>query len=523
MPPKVPPHSRHGLRVTVRLYGMTQSQAVHWPSRGPVEVGVGLDDAIPTASGGALLSARWEPDGIKLEAHEPGAVSATLQAGEVWTWDNREGVEVIIDLVPVIHASRIPQDAYGDVALLTMVLMLLVGVGQAQMLAANIYSGLSGEPMTTFEPTPEMIARLMERDYEGADEAIPERVDRRELTASADSFHLPAGNDGPTQRAGGGKNMGPETQREEERTKRGEAEAIPVPPDADALADEVLAPEPLPDMMLDQEAGEQILLESGRPAVAELDPGDEGLNELGAPTPVERFIGWGFRDWFDVQDARRSSVEELEWSMEQVRRRLRIDPDDGWALNTLGLYAYLAENDTLSQDSFERYIELYPEDPLGYNNLALTYKRAGDYTQEESLYRTALELNADDAHVLNNLAINLAHQHRFDEANEIMASLETIDPGNPYNDLHRSKIYAAMGKREKAYRHLKAALEGVAGLDTLHHIEFRQDIRLEPAFNRMRTERRFAKLIRSFYGDEAEYLIGHRSASGATRAGGDHG
>ncbi|MFT5684985.1 MAG: tetratricopeptide (TPR) repeat protein, partial [Myxococcota bacterium] len=473
MPPRVTSLRRHGLRVTVRLYGMTQSQTVHWPSRGSVLVGVGLDDAIPTTSGGALLSARWGPKGVHLNLLEPDVPSCHLSLGEEWSWNNKAGVEVSLDLVPAIHASRAPQDAYGDVALLTMVLMLLVGVGQVQMLVANLYSGLSGAPATTFEPTPEMIARLMEEDYDGADKAVPERADRREFTTSTESFHLPAGNDGPTQRAGGGENMGEEIKREEEQRQRGKAEAIQIPADADALADNVLAPEPLPDMMLDQRSGEQLILETGQPAVAELDPGDEGFNDLSAPSPMERFVGWGFRDWFDVRDARRASVEELEWNMEQVRQRLRIDPDDSWALNTLGLYAYLAENDELSQDSFERYIDLYPEDPLGYNNLALTYKRAGDYTQEESLYHKALELDEDDVHVLNNLAVNLAHQHRFDEALEIMESLETIDPGNPYNDLHRSKIYAAMGKREKSYRHLKAALEGVSGLDTLHHIEFR--------------------------------------------------
>ncbi len=514
--------SRHGLRVTVRLFGMTQSQTVHWPSRGEVLVGVGLDDAIPTTSGGALLSARWESGGVQLDCLEPGASGGQLKVGGEWSWHNDSGVEVLLDLVPTIHASRAPQDAFGDVALLTMVLMLLVGVGQAQMLAATLYRGLSGAPLTTFEPTPEMIARLMEQDYDGADEAVPERVDRQEFTTSVESYHLPAGNDGPTDRAGGGKNMGPEISREEEERQRGEAEAIPVPEAADALADDALA-EPLPDIMLDEQSGEELILESGQPAIAELDPGDEGQDDLGAPTPTERFIGWGFRDWFDVTDARRESVEELAWNMEQVRRRLRIDPNDPWALNTLGLYAYLAENQALSQDSFERYIDLYPEDPLGYNNLALTYKRSGDYTLEESLYRQALDLDQTDVHVLNNLAVNLAHQHRFDEALEIMESLETLDPGNPYNDLHRSKIYAAMGKREKAYRHLRAALEGVAGLDTLHHIEFRQDIRLEPAFNGMRTERRFANMIREFYGEEAEYLIGHRSASGATRAGGERG
>ena len=35
---------------------------------------------------------------------------------------------------------------------------------------------------------------------------------------------------------------------------------------------------------------------------------------------------------------------------------------------------------------------------------------------------------------------------------------------------------AAMGKGRKAYRYLELSLEGVASLDTLHHIEFRQDI-----------------------------------------------
>jgi tetratricopeptide (TPR) repeat protein len=485
---------------------------------------MGLEDAIPTRSGGALLSAQWKGRGrVRLEGVEDGVESFELTPGERWTWSNGHGVDVAIDLLPAMRASRVPQDAYGDVALLTLVLMLLVGVGQAQMLAAGLYSGLSGSPQTTWEPTPEMIARLMEQDYDGVEEAVPERADRRELLASADSYHLPAGNDGPSERAGGGERLGPEVHREEAQRSRGDADASPVLVDPVAQSDSRSAPEPLPDLMLEETSGEQLLLERSDSAIAQNDPGEDGEDDLGAPDPMDRFIGWGFRDWFDVQDARRESVEELSWRMEQVRQRLQLDPDDPWALNTLGLYAYLAENDDLSQGSFERYIDLYPEDPLGYNNLALTYKRLGNYNQEESLYRRALELDSTDTHVLNNLAVNLAHQHRFDEALEIMETLVTIDPGNPYNDLHHSKIYAAMGKREKSYRYLRASLEGVAGLDTLHHIEFRQDIRLEPAFNKMRTERRFARLIREFYGDEAEYLIGHRSASGARRAGRDRG
>jgi tetratricopeptide (TPR) repeat protein len=126
----------------------------------------------------------------------------------------------------------------------------------------------------------------------------------------------------------------------------------------------------------------------------------------------------------------------------------------------------------------------------------LTYKRQGEYTQEEALYREALKIDPMDDHVLNNLAVNLAHQGRGEEALRIMDELEKLTPDDPYADLHRAKIFATMGKRDKAYKYLKKALEGTALLDTLHHIEFRQDIRIDPAFRTMRHEEKFQELLR---------------------------
>lgn len=166
----------------------------------------------------------------------------------------------------------------------------------------------------------------------------------------------------------------------------------------------------------------------------------------------------------------------------------------------------------LSQAMYQKYVGLFPEDPAGYNNLALTYKRLGEYDQEESLYREALELDPLDDHVLNNLAVNLAHQGRTEEALEIMDKLQVLTPDDPYADLHRAKIFATMGKRDKAYKYLKKALEGVSGLDTLHHIEFRQDIRIDPAFRTLRHESKFQDLIQKFYGADARQILDGRSS-----------
>ena len=71
-------------------------------------------------------------------------------------------------------------------------------------------------------------------------------------------------------------------------------------------------------------------------------------------------------------------------------------------------------------------------------------------------------------------------------------------------DIPTSKIYAAMGDDEQAYAYLEKALAGMAGLDdTLHHIEFRQDIRLDPAFAHLRQTRRFHAILTRYYGNDS--------------------
>jgi len=40
-------------------------------------------------------------------------------------------------------------------------------------------------------------------------------------------------------------------------------------------------------------------------------------------------------------------------------------------------------------------------------------------------------------------------------------------------------------------------------LDTLHHIEFRQDIRVDPSFRRLRQTQRFHALLVRYYGNDA--------------------
>jgi tetratricopeptide (TPR) repeat protein len=230
------------------------------------------------------------------------------------------------------------------------------------------------------------------------------------------------------------------------------------------------------------------------------DGSDDNATDDQAP-PAEKHEGWGVQDWYDAAD-QAEEQKQIEQELQAAKQRLRIDPNDRDALSVLAYYQYLSEDFGGALGTYQKFIKNYPDDPAGYNNLALVYKRQKRYADEEPLYHLALALSPNDTTALDNLAVNLAHQGRYPEALRIMQRLAVLDPGDPYADLHRAKIHAAMGDDEQAYYFLDRACAGMKALDTLHMIEFRQDIRVDPAFEKIRETRRFHDILTRYYGKD---------------------
>jgi tetratricopeptide (TPR) repeat protein len=558
-------YPRHGLRVTVRLHGSVVSQRVLWappvgmllalsalsiagsaamgalahleltvagfwtpvvsqlalvllaPSGAALAIAalawprvqrVGDDDsdAVPTPDGLPLATVSWAPGRDPVFSdHMDGDRPLVMGSSSTWSWA-REGVEVDVVAQAREPARRLPTDPLGDVGLVVVALALYVAVMQAGLLV-ELSPGRAGAGAQGYEVSPELIARLLQRDLDGEEQGISERVDRPDYDREFQGLFMPAGNDGALSRVSGGQNQGDEVWR----GAPPEDPSDPAAPVDGEQAEESLAlqTDPRP-----QDVQAPIPARPDPASTPEDAQEDERLASR-ARDPMERFVGWGFRDWFDAAASERKLDPRVERQLQAARTRLRLDPDDYGALQVVGHYAYLAENNELCRASYERLTELFPEDSAGYNNLALTYKRDGEYVKEEELYRKALELDPSDPVVLNNLAVNLAHQGRFEEALGLMQLLEELDPDDPYSDLHRAKVYAAMGKKDRAFKYLKRALDGVHGLDTLHHIEFRQDLRLEPLLSELRREPRFERLVREAYGPQADQVL--RGPSGGRR------
>lgn len=335
----------------------------------------------------------------------------------------------------------------------------------------------------------EYLARLLRKDLDGAEdgEVIDDKpLDRPKLEPSENPEHvwMPAGNRGPFTRMGGAEEVSrrpvrTETEEPAIRPKRRLERAPPVAQDG------VKPPEDDAEKPVD-----------GVAEGLDVEPTD-AKNAAESPSEEER--GWGIPDWYDQRDAAMENLE-IDLMLRAARRRLLIDPDDPAALSLLSYYQYLAQDYRSALRTYDRLLEIDPEDAASYNNKALVYKRLGDYKREEGLYRKALSYDPMDETAMNNLAVNLAHQGRYEEALAVMEQLEILDPEDPYADLHRSKIHAEMGNDEKALAYLEKALEGMERLDTLHHIEFRQDIRLDPSFGRLRETYRFRAVLSRYYG-----------------------
>jgi tetratricopeptide (TPR) repeat protein len=418
---------------------------------------------------------------------------------------NQGPVRIELALVPQFRHARSAFLGEGDLVLAVAILAMSVLAMQMEALfRINEAPPVSGQ-MT--DPAVEYIVRLLAEDYAGEQNGRPgigelETAFEEAAAKDVDSFFMPSGTITDLERMVGGDAEGDEV-RVPDAEESGAGEFQPVPEDSMALN---WALDDLGDKNSSREVTDQSFDDQQK---AQNDAEDD------APlSPTEESLGWGFYDWYDARDARVDHTD-IQENLEEARGRLAIDPDDPWALTQLGYYQYLAFDYEGCKDTYAKFIGLYASDASGYNNLALVYKRLGEYPKEEAHYRLALALDPQDSFVLNNLAVNLAHQGRFDEALEIMEKLAILQPQDPYSDLHRSKIAAAMGESGSALRFLELALQGMAKLDTLHHIEFRQDIRVDPAFDLIRQGEGFTGLLMQYYGEDAlPLLAGDGGSSG---------
>lgn len=480
------------MNVVVRFHGAVAEDVLIGPN-GTLRRG----GELPLApDGGMILGSAEGPLAVVLP-EEQSHFGAVRLVGEAWRFQDLHGElhpipstgslelafgALTLTLRPVRHFF-LGRELPADMMAFAMVALCMVLGGSIQALVSDAAAPAVGQ----VQESPEIIARLLAHDYDGIDDGST--FTEPEFAPQYTDFYLPAGDKGSFESLDAGAKDPQDASEHSNSPKQqlaaqDEASKLPELQSPDEKAAPAPRPERLPD-------GETL---DGRDRLAKEEQSNKAQDE-----------GWGLKDQVPEEQAEAKRVEE---ELAQAEEALRLDPNSPWALAQVARYQYLSEDMDGARRTYERYIEVRPESASGYNNLGLVYKRLGDFEKEEELYRLALSIEPDDTAAMNNLAVNLAHQDRYDEALELMDRVEVLEPGQPYAQLHRAKIYAAMDSPERALISLDKALAGMAALDTLHHIEFRQDIRVDPALDPLRERAAFTELLVQYYGEEGRSLVG---------------
>ena len=198
--------------------------------------------------------------------------------------------------------------------------------------------------------------------------------------------------------------------------------------------------------------------------------------------------GFGYKDWY----RRQVSVER---SVVEATRRLAEGSSAHAARQAYAAASY-------ATDDYERAAQVYREllDVRGASvevlwGLAMSERRLGRHRVELALYQALLNTEPENPRFLGALATAAARFSRFHEAHALLNRSRSAESIPRALDVSAAVVYALEGDDRKAIRFIERVLEHTDELDAEERVEFARDLALDPAFARLRGDRRLRNLL----------------------------
>ena len=132
--------------------------------------------------------------------------------------------------------------------------------------------------------------------------------------------------------------------------------------------------------------------------------------------------------------------------IQQLRDFVEKNPNDAQAVRQLADLNFNISNWQRAQELYNHYLELKPNDPDVMTDLGITYRETQQFDKALDLFRRSKQVAPDHWQSLYNEVVVLMDMKRTDEANQVMAELQKMQPGNP--DV--AKLAEAVARQRKA-------------------------------------------------------------------------
>jgi tetratricopeptide (TPR) repeat protein len=142
-------------------------------------------------------------------------------------------------------------------------------------------------------------------------------------------------------------------------------------------------------------------------------------------------------------------------AIESYKQAIRINPDDEYAHNNLGVaYRKLGKYEE-EIESYKQAIRINPDDRDAHNNLGLAYGELGKHKKEIESYKQAIRINPDYVNAHYNLGNAYGELGKYQEAIESYKQVIRIDPDDV--DAHNGLgiIYLLLEDRDSALEQYK--------------------------------------------------------------------
>jgi len=117
--------------------------------------------------------------------------------------------------------------------------------------------------------------------------------------------------------------------------------------------------------------------------------------------------------------------------IQQLRDYVEKNPNDANAVRQLADLNFNISNWQRAQELYSHYLELKPNDPDVMTDLGITYRETQQYDKALDLFRRSKQMAPDHWQSLYNEVVVLMDLKKNDEAGQVMAQLQKMQPGNP--------------------------------------------------------------------------------------------
>lgn len=193
-----------------------------------------------------------------------------------------------------------------------------------------------------------------------------------------------------------------------------------------------------------------------------------------------------------------AAMERMDEALSEITFALGLDPLSRVINLNLSRILYFARRfDEAIQQSLKT-IEMFPDYSIAHRRLGMTYGERGMFEEAEAEFRRALEISTKDSETMSAMAYVYASCGRTEEARQILAQLIELANDDYVSPYSLARVHIGLGQIDEAFQQLNKTYQEHHGILSY--------LKVEPIFDRIRSDARYADLLRrlGLSGEETE-------------------